>query len=378
MSYNTDGRTERKNPVQFLSLKAVNDRFRPELVKAFESVLDSGWLIHGEHCSRFERQFADYCGVKHCVGVANGLDALRLILRSYMEMDRWREGDEVIVPANTFIATILAISDNRLTPVFVEPRLETYLIDPDRIESAITPRTRAIMPVHLYGQVSDMDPILFIARSRSIRVIEDSAQAHGAIYKGRRAGSMGDAAGFSFYPGKNLGAFGDAGAVTTNDDALADRVRALGNYGSKEKYVHLYPGVNSRLDELQAALLSVKLPSLDQDNEHRRVVSQAYRSGIRAETVVVPECEFEEGHVWHVFAIRASDREGMRSHLDSLGIKTLVHYPTPPHKQAAYASMSALSFPISEKIHREEVSLPMSPVMTEEEVRRVIDGVNSY
>ena len=361
--------------IPFLSLNDVNARFRAELDIAIKRVLDSGWYILGKECQAFEQAFAAYCGVKHCVGVANGLDALNLIIRGY----GFGSGDEIIVPANTFIASVLAISENGCTPVLVEPDLNTYNIDASLIESKITSRTKAIMVVHLYGRAVAMAPICALAEKHGLKVIEDAAQAHGALDGGRRTGGLGDASGFSFYPGKNLGGLGDGGAVTTNDDDLAVKIRALANYGSDRKYHHVYKGINSRLDELQAAVLSVKLDYLDQDNEARRKVASRYGAEICNPRILLPVFPPDaQRHVWHVFTVRCQQRERLQAHLESAGIQTNIHYPTPPHKQLAYAERQDLSLPVTEQIHREILSLPMSPVMSDEEVLTVIDAVNSY
>ena len=360
--------------IRFLDLHRVNERFRGEMEEAFRRVLDRGWYLQGEENERFSADFARFCGVRRAVGVANGLDALRLIVKAY----GIGPGDEVIVPANTFIATLLAVSENGAVPVPVEPDPRTFCIDPRRIEEAITPRTRAIVAVHLYGQAADMAPICEIARRHGLKVIEDAAQAHGALYRGRRTGSLGDAAGFSFYPGKNLGALGDAGAVTTDDEELYARVKALGNYGSDRKYHHVYKGVNSRLDELQAAFLDIRLRALDADNERRREISRAYRSGIANPRIVLPAVADEQSHVWHLFVVRCDDRASLVRHLEERGIQTNVHYPTPPHLQGAYAEWKDRSYPVTEAIHREVLSLPISPVMADDEVVQVIETVNGW
>ena len=360
--------------IRFLDLHRVNERFRGEMEEAFRRVLDRGWYLQGEENERFSADFARFCGVRRAVGVANGLDALRLIVKAY----GIGPGDEVIVPANTFIATLLAVSENGAVPVPVEPDPRTFCIDPGRIEEAITSRTRAIVAVHLYGQAADMAPICEIARRHGLKVIEDAAQAHGALYRGRRAGSLGDAAGFSFYPGKNLGALGDAGAVTTDDEELYARVKALGNYGSDRKYHHVYKGVNSRLDELQAAFLDIRLRALDADNERRREISRAYRSGIANPRIVLPAVADEQSHVWHLFVVRCDDRASLVRHLEERGIQTNVHYPTPPHLQGAYAEWKDRSYPVTEAIHREVLSLPISPVMADDEVVQVIEAVNGW
>ncbi|TDX00061.1 DegT/DnrJ/EryC1/StrS family aminotransferase [Dinghuibacter silviterrae] len=365
--------------IYFLDIKGINAQYREELRVAFDRVLDSGWLIMGSELKSFEEEFAAFCGVKHAIGVANGLDALTLIIKAYKELGIFADGDEIIVPANTYIASILSVSANDLTPVLVEPDILSYNIDPRLIEAAITPRTRAILPVHLYGRLCDMEPIMAIAGKYNLKVIEDCAQSQGAqLSDGRRAGQLGDAAGFSFYPGKNLGALGDAGLVTTGDDALAGCIRALLNYGSHVKYRNLYKGVNSRLDELQAALLSVKLKNLDEQNKRRKAVARRYIEGIKNPKIVIPEPGGEGTHVWHLFVIRSEDRDGLQEYLKAKGIQTVIHYPIPPHRQEAYRELQGLIFPISEQIHREVLSLPMSPVLKDEEVSYIIDVLNNY
>lgn len=362
------------NNIPFLSLKPVNEQYRAELDAAIQRVLDKGWYLLGQEITDFENAFAEFCGVKNCVGVGNGLDALTLIIKAY----GFSSGDEIIVPANTYIATILAISQNGCTPVLVEPDINTYNINPDLIEAAITPKTKAIMVVHLYGQAVEMEKVWPIAQKYNLKVIEDSAQAHGALYQGRRTGSLGDASGFSFYPGKNLGCLGDGGAVTTNDDELAERVRALRNYGSEIKYQHLFKGVNSRLDEIQAAMLSVKLKYLDQDNQKRRAVARFYRENIVNPQIVLPQVKNEESHVWHIFAVRCARRDELQKYLSDNGIGTQIHYPIPPHKQQAYSEWNTLSLPIAEQISREELSLPMSPVLTQQEIEYVVERINQF
>ena len=362
------------NNIPFLSLKPINEQYRAELDAAIKRVLDKGWYLLGQEITDFENAFAEFCGVKNCVGVGNGLDALTLIIKAY----GFGPGDEIIVPSNTYIATILAISQNGCTPVLVEPDINTYNINPDLIESAITPKTKAIMVVHLYGQAVEMEKVWAIAQKYNLKVIEDSAQAHGAIYQGRRTGSLGDASGFSFYPGKNLGCLGDGGAVTTNDDELAKCVRALRNYGSEIKYQHLFKGVNSRLDEIQAAMLSVKLKYLDQDNQKRRAVARFYRENIVNSQIVLPQVKNEESHVWHIFAVRCARRDELQKYLSDNGIGTQIHYPIPPHKQQAYSEWNALSLPIAEQISREELSLPMSPVLTQQEIEYVVERINQF
>lgn len=366
--------------IKFLDLKRLNEAYRPAIDNAVLRVLDSGWYLLGEECASFEEEFATYCGTKHCIGVANGLDALILVMLAYLERGDFSEGDEVIVPANTYIASILAISRAGLKPILVEPDERTYNIDPSRIEAAITDRTRAILPVHLYGQTADMDPILQIAAKYNLKVIEDAAQAHGARYMGRRAGSLGDAAGFSFYPGKNLGALGDGGAVTTSDDNLAETIRALRNYGSQKKYHNLFKGMNSRLDEIQAAILREKLKFLDEDTNRRRDVANQYLVGIHSSAtgVRLPVVADYGQHAWHLFVVRSGRRDQLASHLEDQGIQTVIHYPIPPHKQAAYQERNGESHPISEQLHREVLSLPMSQVLRSDEIQLVIDAVNTF
>ena len=361
--------------VAFLDLQKINARFEAAFQAALEEVQKSGWYIQGQRLSSFERSFAAYCGAGHCVGCANGLDALRLGIKAL----GLGAGDEIIAPANTYIASILAITDNACTPVLVEPSLETYNIDLDRLEEAITPRTRAIMVVHLYGQIVQMDRVLELAKKHNLFVIEDSAQAHGAMFEGKRAGSFGHVSGFSFYPGKNLGALGDAGAVTTFSEELARKIRALGNYGSHQKYVNAYEGLNSRLDELQAAFLELKLSRLDSDNARRREIATLYRTHIENAHIILPTAKDELGHVWHLFVVRSQKRAELQEHLKKEGIETLIHYPIPPHRQEAYArKLGHLSLPITERIHDEVLSLPISPVMSDEEAWEVIRAVNAF
>lgn len=369
--------------IKFLDLKAINHEVRNELLDACARVIDSGWYIGGEELQRFEQAFAEYCGVKHCVGVANGLDALSLTLRAWKELGHLHDGDEVIVPANTYIASVLAITENGLVPVLVEPDPATYNLSVKNVEQAITSRTKVLLPVHLYGLLSDMPALTSIAKKHGLLVLEDSAQSHGASHNGRKAGSWGDASGFSFYPGKNLGALGDAGAITTNDEQLAKVLRALRNYGSHEKYQNLYRGVNSRLDEIQAAMLSVKIKYLDAQTALRREIVQTYLHGIKNAKITLPlptdtqVMAFEE-HVWHLFIIRTTCREALQKHLQDRGVQTLIHYPIPIHKQKAYAEMSALSLPITEAIHHEVLSLPLGPTLTLEEAQRVVLACNSF
>lgn len=369
--------------IEFLNLKEVNGKHKEELLLAVERVLHSGWFILGQEVKNFESAFARFCGTKHCIGVANGLDALILILEGYREMGIFNAGDEVIVPSNTYIASILAISKAGLVPVLVEPDINSYLIEPALIEEKISSRTVAIMPVHLYGQLCDMESINRIAQKNNLKVIEDSAQSHGAIKNGIKSGNCGDASGFSFYPGKNLGALGDGGAITTNDDELAMVIKALRNYGSQVKYQNIYKGINSRLDEIQAALLSVKLKSLDEDNKARRLVAGYYINNIKNDMIQLP---LKKGtavdellsHVWHIFPVRTLNRQGFQEYLLENEIQTVIHYPVPPHKQVAYKEWNNLLYPVSERIHREILSLPISPVMLPVEYKKVVDVVNNY
>ena len=369
--------------IPFLDLKAINAQYRDELVEATTRGIDSGWYIGGSELATFEEEFASYCGVKHAIGVANGLDALILTLRAWKELGKLKDGDEVIVPSNTYIASILAISANNLTPVLVEPNLSTYNLCPKKTEQAITPKTRVILPVHLYGQIADMPAIIEIAKKHDLLVLEDSAQAHGASIDGKRVGNWGNASGFSFYPGKNLGALGDAGAITTNDEKLAKMLRALRNYGSHEKYKNLFHGVNSRLDEMQAAMLSVKLKHLNVEIKRRRKIASAYLKGIRNELITLPVREGEgvnnfEQHVWHVFVIRSEQRDALQKHLAEQDIQTLIHYPIPPHKQQAYKELGDLNYPVSELIHEQILSLPIGPTITMREVKIIIEACNNF
>ena len=365
--------------IPFLSLKDVNGPHREELVAAAIRVIDGGWYVHGREHEAFEREYADYCGAADCAGVANGLDALTLVLRAWKEMGRLADGDEILVPANTYIASILAITENRLVPILVEPDPATYNIDPNRLEAVLTAKTRAILPVHLYGQLAPMAEIMAFARRYSLLVLEDCAQAHGASINGVRAGAWGDAAGHSFYPGKNLGALGDGGAVTTSDAELAKTVRALRNYGSLVKYKNILQGPNSRLDEIQAAFLRVKLPHLDRETQRRREIARRYIAGIKHSKVSLPVVAYgEDAHVWHLFVVRVPDRDRFVSYLQDRGVGTVIHYPVPPHHQAAYKEWTSLSLPITEAIHREVVSLPMSPAHSDEQIESVISAVNAW
>ena len=362
--------------VPFVSFLPMERELDSDLRNAFNRVFTRSWYIEGQEDAAFEKAFSAFCGTKYCIGVGNGLDALMLILKA-LDIG---EGDEVIVPSNTYIATALAVTYVGAKPVFVEPEMETFNIDPSRIEAAVTARTKAIMPVHLYGRACDMDPIMSIAAKYSLRIIEDCAQAHGATYKGRKVGTFGDAAGFSFYPGKNLGALGDAGAVVTDNEDIAVKVRALGNYGSDYKYHHIYKGNNSRLDELQAAFLSAKLPHLERMNAARRQITDRYLSEIKNPAVILPLVSKEYVPVWHIFGIRCSRRDELEKHLSSRGIATNKHYPIPMHLQECYRDLgfSEGDFPIAEEISRTELSLPMFYGMTDAEVQAVISAVNDF
>lgn len=367
------------NIILCLDLKTINGHHREQMIAAFTRVLDSGWYVLGKEVSSFEAEFAAWNGSSHCIGVASGLDALSLIFRAWLQQGVMSEGDEVIVPANTYIASILAVSAVRLKPVLVEPDPTTFNIDPARIEAAITPRTKAVLAVHLYGRAADMTRITAIAKRRDLKVVEDCAQAHGAVHAGRRVGSWGDAAGFSFYPTKNLGALGDAGAITTDDDQLAVMLRALRNYGSEKKYHNLYQGVNSRLDEIQAALLRVRLPMLQDENAVRRWVATRYLAGIRNPSVSLPVAPAAGGeHVWHLFVVRCVERDRLQEHLAGHGVQTMVHYPIAPQHQQAYAGEFTGVFPITDTIHDEVLSLPMGPQITEEDIHFVCDAINGY
>jgi len=369
--------------INFLDLKEINNTCRDELVAACTRVIDSGWYINGSELQTFENTFADYCGTSHCIGVANGLDALVLVIRAWKELGRLQAGDEILVPSNTYIASILAISENGLVPVLVEPNPSTFNMCPINAQAAVSPKTKAILPVHLYGRLADMPAILALAERHDLLVLEDSAQSHGAAIDGKRSGNWGHASGFSFYPGKNLGALGDAGAITTNDDLLAQTLRALRNYGSHKKYENLYRGVNSRLDEIQAACLSVKLRYLDEQTDHRRQIADLYTHGITNPAIQLPvELGFNavsnESHVWHVYTVLCQDREALQKHLATLGVQTLIHYPIPPHHQAAYAEWATCSYPVSEKIHSQILSLPMGPTLSKEDAQMVVEACNSF
>lgn len=368
--------------IPFLDLKNINQQYREQLIEACTRVIDSGWYIGGNELEQFEQNFAKYCGTQYAIGVANGLDALILVLRAWKELGKLQEGDEVIVPSNTYIASILAISANQLKPVLVEPDLNTFNLDPAKIEAALTEKTKAILPVHLYGQLAAMPEIMAIAEKYNLLVLEDSAQSHGAALHNKKAGNWGHASGFSFYPGKNLGALGDAGAITTNDAELANMLKALSNYGSHEKYKNLVQGVNSRLDEIQAAILDIKLKFLDQETLHRRKIAALYLENINNSLIQLPETQInaldDKQHVWHLFVIRTEHRKALQKHLTEHGIQTLIHYPIPPHKQQAYVELNNSSFPISEKIHSEVLSLPMSPTLSLTDAQFIIDVCNGF
>ena len=367
--------------IPFLELKAINAQYRQDLIEATTRVIDSGWYIQGAELKAFESEFAAYCGTKHCIGVANGLDALTLVLRAWKELGKLKEGDEVIVPANTYIASILAITENRLKPVLVEPDEYTYNLCPTKTAAVISPDTKAILAVHLYGQLAPMPELMDLANEHGLLVLEDSAQAHGAEIKGKKAGSWGHASGFSFYPGKNLGALGDAGAVTTSDDVLANTIRALGNYGSQKKYENLYQGVNSRLDEMQAAMLRVKLKHLDAETQRRKEIALLYAKGIKHPVLKQPislssALESLESHVFHLYVIRTPEREAIQAQLAKAGVQTLIHYPIAPAQQKAYSLNHLGHFPLTNQIHNEVLSLPMGPHLDDSDVNGVIVAVN--
>lgn len=365
--------------IKFLDLQAVTLRHSDEIHEAVNRVVDSGWYLQGAENERFERDYADYIGSKYCVGCGNGLDALIWIYRAYIEMGVMQPGDEVIVPANTYIASILALTENGLVPVLAEPRYDTLELDDSGLEILITPKTRSILLVHLYGRCAYTEKIRHLCQKHNLKLVEDNAQAHGCLYTdGRRTGSLGDAAGHSFYPGKNLGALGDGGAVTTDDEALATTVRALANYGSQRKYVFKYTGRNSRLDEIQAAVLDVKLRHLDDDNEIRKRIARAYYEGINNPLVSLPVRMAHNQNVYHIFPILCQQRDGIQEYLLQKGIQTQIHYPIPPHKQECYKQWHNLSLPVTERIHQQELSLPIGPAMTEEEVKAVVSAVNSF
>ncbi|GAA3607220.1 DegT/DnrJ/EryC1/StrS family aminotransferase [Flavivirga amylovorans] len=364
--------------VKFLDLQKINAQYEQELKEAASRVIDSGWYLLGNELESFETNYTKFCQTKHAIGVANGLDALRLIFKAYIELGIMQTGDEVIVPANTYIASILAITDNHLVPVFVEPNMDTYNLDSNKIEQAVTSKTKAVLTVHLYGQNSIDDTMLDVCKKYNLKLVEDSAQSHGALWKEKVMGSIGDAAGHSFYPGKNLGALGDAGAVTTNNDELAQVIRTLANYGSSKKYENVYRGLNSRLDEIQAAFLNVKLKYIHTDILGRRRVANYYLKHINNPDIILPEVLNQNSHVWHLFVIRTSKREKLQKYLNEHGVQTLIHYPIPPHKQQAYMEFSHLSLPTTEKIHKEVLSLPISAVLSESELEKITKTINLY
>ena len=365
--------------IKFLDLQKVTQLHATEISEAVQRVVNSGWYLQGAEVKRFEEDYARYIGAPHCVGVANGLDALIWIYRAYIELGVMQPGDEVIVPANTYIASILALTENGLVPVLVEPRLDTFELDDCLIESRITSRTRSILLVHLYGRCAYTDEIGRLCKKYNLKLVEDNAQAHGCCFAdGRRTGSLGDAAGHSFYPGKNLGALGDGGAVTCNDKVVADTIRALANYGSQRKYVFKYTGRNSRLDEIHAAVLDVKLKYLDEDNEHRKTIAKIYNEGITNPRIILPTHLDDKQNVYHVYPVLCEQRDDLQTYLEQYGVQTIIHYPIPPHKQACYKQWNLLSLPITEQIHQQELSLPMSQAMTQEEAQEVVRIINAY
>lgn len=364
--------------IKLLDLQKITAEHADEYKVAVNRVIDSGWFLQGEENKRFEQHYAEYIGTKNCVAVANGLDALKLIIRAYKELGIFSEGDEIIVPANTYIATILAISDNNLVPVLVEPTWEHLEIDTDHIEEAITPRTKGVMTVHLYGRIAYDEKLNAICDKHNLKLMEDCAQAQGCRWQEKRVGALGDAAAHSFYPGKNLGAFGDAGAVTTDDDELASVIRALANYGSQKKYVFRYIGMNSRMSELDAAVLDVKLKYLDEDNKRRQKLAAFYYDNISNPLITLPKRIADETNVYHQFPIFCEHRDKLQEYLKQQGVQTLIHYPIPPHKQECYKEWNSRSYPITEKIHAQELSIPMNQVVTEEEARKVIEAINSF
>ncbi len=367
-----------KMVIPFLSLKDITSLHGNEIHEAISRVVDSGWYLQGEAVRNFEEEYAHFIGTQHCVSCANGLDALTLMLRAYIELGRLRKGDEVIVPANTYIATILAITENNLTPILVEPNYETLQINPSLIKAKITERTRAIMLVHLYGRLAYTEEIATLCKKNDLLLFEDNAQAHGCRYNDKRTGSLGDCAAHSFYPGKNLGALGDAGAVTTNDATVAEIIRSLGNYGSSRKYVFPYQGRNSRMDEIQATILSVKLRHLDRDNALRQRIAADYYENINNPNIVLPQRTDNLQNVYHLFPILCEHRDNLQQYLQKAGIQTVIHYPIPPHKQACYKDWNTMQLPITERIAQEELSLPISPTMTTEQVAYVIKVINNY
>ena len=365
--------------IHFLNLKKINQPFEAAFQKKMKQFLEGGWYVLGNEVKQFETDFANYCGTKHCVGVGNGLDALVLIFKAYIHLGKLQKGDEIIVPANTYIASILAVLQADLVPVLVEPLLETYNINPDDIEAKITSKTKAILPVHLYGQLAEMNTINAIAQKYNLLVVEDAAQAHGSQFlENKKAGNLSHAAAFSFYPGKNLGALGDAGAITTNDDALAAVLFSMRNYGSKVKYENEIIGVNSRLDELQAAFLNIKLKQLDSENEFRRSMARRYLSEIKNDKIIMPTWDLSQNHVFHLFVIRTSNRMHLKNYLKENGIEIMIHYPIPPHKQKALSNWNHLSFSITEKIHNEVLSIPLNSGLKASEIQHIITTLNNY
>jgi len=364
--------------IPFLDLKEINAQYQQELKEACSRVIDSGWYLNGNELKNFENEFSSYCGTNYSVGVANGLDALTLTLRAWKELGKIKDGDEVIVQANTYIASILAITENNLIPVLVEPDERSFNLDVNNIEKAITDNTKVILPVHLYGQISPMVEIMAIAKKHDLLVLEDCAQAHGAEIAGKKTGSWGDAAAFSFYPGKNLGALGDAGAVTTNDEELATTIKALGNYGSSVRYKHEFKGINSRMDEIQAAMLRVKLQYLNNEIKQRQTVAKAYLEGITNPLIELPIVGDVSTHVWHLFVVKTNHREKLINYLTKNGVQTLIHYPTAPHKQGAYKEWESKSYPISEKLHEKVLSLPISPVLHKEDLIKIVNICNDF
>ncbi|MGI2209573.1 DegT/DnrJ/EryC1/StrS family aminotransferase [Shewanella baltica] len=364
--------------VSFLNLKSINNQYRQELVNAATRVIESGWYILGNELESFEKNFSSFCGVKYAVGVANGLDALTLILNAWKKMGLLNEGDEVLVQANTYIASILAITANGLKPVLVEPDEFSFNLCPEKLRKAVTEKTRVILPVHLYGQISPMQDIMEIANEFNLLVLEDCAQAHGATIAGKKAGNWGHAAAFSFYPGKNLGALGDAGAITTNDSELLSAVKALRNYGSHKRYENIYVGTNSRLDEIQAAMLSVKLNYLERENSRRQEIANLYLSSINNDYIILPCVGEKQTHVWHLFVIKSAQRTALQAHLELNGVQSLIHYPIPPHKQQAYKELNDISLPLTETLHNEVLSLPIDPTMSNDDVYKVIEVVNGF
>ena len=365
--------------IQFLDLKKINLKHQTQIESSLLKTFQSGWYLLGNEVLEFEKNLASYIGTRNAIGVANGLDALRLIIKAYIELGYFEKNDEIIVPSNTYIASVLAITDNDLKPVFVEPNIDSYNIDISKIEAAITSKTRAIMIVHLYGQIVFSDKLVALAKKHNLKIIEDNAQAIGASFNNIKTGNLGDAAGFSFYPTKNLGALGDAGAVTTNDDLLAKTIRTLANYGSNKKYVNVLQGLNSRLDEIQAAVLNLKLKYLDEENIRRQEIAKIYCYGIKNSKIILPiypENEWE--HVWHLFVIRTQNRHELADYLLKNDIQTLIHYPIAPHKQDCYSNFNHLNFPIAEQLATEVLSLPMSQVLTDDEINQVVEILNKY